>query len=1229
MPRPRNARPTDETPPADWTPTQSVDNPVINNPFAEPTSYWLYKGGVPSKVPGRRPARYYFKSQRVALDAGEMDLFREENEEDLALINRLRDDVKRWRDSGYRGAEDTTRELLKWWTRPDRPRRLFFCQQESVETIIYLLEIALPGRLRATGFQKFGVDAANFDLLLTGQKPTFATFRDDFFPRLVDPSSDTATLALRRMGCKMATGSGKTIVMGMLVAWAFCNRARNPSSTHFPNAILICAPNITVRKRLRVLCPETPKNYYDEFDLVPPKYRECLNSGKVLVTNWHFFAPKSEKTEDGKSWAVVNKGAEPNDAFTKDRLGDLAARLPILVLNDEGHHCWRGRPLSDEEKRLALQGRNKDEKDALEQEADEARVWLAGLDRINNAGLTGKSQDGKPNPGILACVDLSATPFYLGNSGYPEGSPFPWLISDFGLVDAIESGIVKVPRMPVKDVADRHDDAGRPDPKYFRLWHSIAEHDLKPGDYIRRGQPKPQSIYKYAEPALAMLAGEWRKQFQKYQEDAAGHPFIPPVLIIVCDNTEISEVFFRQISGEQEYETVDDEGNTITRTRYNPSGIFPELGNTATAQNTIRIDTRLLAKIETEEGESKDTAALRLREVIDTVGKRGGPGEQVRCIVSVAMLTEGWDANNVTHVLGVRAFGSQLLCEQVVGRGLRRMSYSPDPATGLLPPEYVDVYGIPFSLIPFKGKPQDKDPGPDPVYHGVFAMDERSACEIRMPNVESYIYALREGGIRCDVATLEGMVVSEEPDAVYLAPTRGYHDDTTTRQDVGDFNKVTRDEYYRSIRPQQLVFRLAQLILDDLIQGAQATDDKDRGRIKLLARHQLFPDIVRIVQTYITTKVALRSGVDIRELGLLRYAKVLCDRVRDGILPAAASETAKLLPVINSFEPFTTTANVNYSTTRPIVDLVKSHLNRAVIRSEWERQAIAALEELDCVECFTPNDRQIGLLVPYDYVDNSHTYEPDFIIRLSNGLLLMLEIKGEAGRMRDPNQVTAKNAAARKWAAAVNNQGRYGRWDFDICEPQTIETLTQELRAIIEKHAGTSDTARPFRFIEPTPASIWKTCVPLTTLQVAAGRFSEEQSSLDQTGEWFSEWITWEGMPKLERGMFVARVRGKSMEPDIPDGAYCLFRPPAAGSREGRTVLVWHSGVTDPHTGGQYTVKDYHSEKRGDGAGEWRHTRITLRPRNPAFDPIILEPEEETQVRILADFVQLLAAANH
>ncbi len=379
--------------------------------------------GEAHTIPGRRPASYWFTIQRVTTQ--QLSMFAEEEREDLPLVNALRHDVKRWRESGYEGATQVTKELLRYWWREDRPRRLFFCQLEAVETNIFLNEIRLSGR-----------------------QPRFKPeFKDEYFDRLKDIPANPDLAPLIRMGCKMATGSGKTVVMAMLIAWAFCNRGKVPSDERFPNAVLTVCPNLTIKERLQVLRPEHPDNYYAAFDVVPAVMRPLMQSGKVLVTNWHLFAPESEHVEGGKSYAVVNKGEESAAAFAQRVLGDLADRGPIMVLNDEAHHAWRPKP-TDESLKLS-----KEE----QAEIEEATIWIDGLDKINQA------------VGIRFCADLSATPFYLYGSGYVEGSPFPWLVSDFGLVDAIESGIVKIPRLPVSDTT------GRPEPKYFRLWQSITE----------------------------------------------------------------------------------------------------------------------------------------------------------------------------------------------------------------------------------------------------------------------------------------------------------------------------------------------------------------------------------------------------------------------------------------------------------------------------------------------------------------------------------------------------------------------------------------------------------------------------------------------------------------------------------------------------------------------------------------------------------------------------------
>ena len=786
-------------------PVQPVERPILCSPYVEPTDHWVYDTttGEASHGGMRRPAGYWYKTERTG--AAQARLFAEEERADLPLVNALREDVERWRQAKYRGATNVTKELLRHWAREDLPRRLFFCQREAAETLIYLAELRIPGRSSRTGFKNFALSDENLTRLLHGEKPTFPTAKDDFYPRLADPPLAEGLHGLTRLACKMATGSGKTVVMGMLISWAFCNRGVNPASREYPNAVLVVCPNLTVKERLQVLRPDCPENYYEQFDLLPAKYRPLLAGGKVLVTNWHAFAPESEHAEGGSSYTVVNKGQETNEAFAKRVLGDLYDRMPIMVLNDEGHHCWRPAPLEE-----TLTG--EEGKDA-KAERDEATVWISGLDRINNA-----DPDGSGRPGILMWMDTSATPFYIHGSGYPEGHPFPWVVSDFGLVDAIESGIVKIPRLPVSDTT------GRPEARYFRLWRNVNER-IQPAERLPGkggGKPKPDVVWREAEPALTQLAGQWVERFKYMEEATPGKETAPPVLIIVCDNTDIAEVFYRKISGEREEELVTEadlaeaEGGDgsgakavrkprkRTRTKkttvYSRGAVFPDyFSNTAEQKRTIRIDTKLLAEAESEEpGKTKQAFAEELRQVVATVGKPGKPGEHVRCVISVGMLTEGWDANNVTHILGLRAFHSQLLCEQVVGRGLRRMDYTPNPETGMLTEEYVDVYGIPFTVIPFKGRPSKKPTPEDKPKNHVRAIEERKAMEMRFPVVEGYAFALRRNAVKCNVEGIEPLLIEpgREPTATFVMPTVGYQLGRPSQTAPFEFVEQDREAYY-------------------------------------------------------------------------------------------------------------------------------------------------------------------------------------------------------------------------------------------------------------------------------------------------------------------------------------------------------------------------------------------------------------------------------------------------
>lgn len=1005
---------------------QPPENPIICSPYVEPDKHWLYdlKTGIPSKNPGRRPASYWFRTERTGASQAQMRMFgTQETADELPLVNALRDDVRRWRQSDYEGASRITKQLLRHWMREDRTRKLFFCQVEAVETIIYLREILDNGRKPRW---KTNLKLEEYRLLLEGKNPRPYEWKGKVaqHPRLIDKPNEDYLKPLIRHGCKMATGSGKTLVMAMLIAWAFCNRGVNAADTRYSRRALVACPNLTIKERLQVLRQGNPDNYYDQFDLVPSSLRPELNKGNVLVTNWHHLSPASEHSEGGKSWIVVKKGEETPEAFARNRLGDLWDCEPLMVFNDEGHHAYRPAPVDPDEKISAEE----------KAERELATVWVSGLDKINAAC------------GISFCVDLSATPFYIHGSGYIEGSPFPWIVSDFGLVDAIESGITKIPRLPAMD------NTGRPDPKYFRLWEHIYR-DLKPGDKLTGGKPKPHVVYRKAEDALLTLAGEWKERLEQMQEAAPGQERIPPVMILVCDNTSIADQFHRQISGEEtvEVEEVDEgEETEVPKTkkkkkrekRYGKGQVFDELlSNRPGAEVTLRIDSNLLAEAESENpNASRKDAAEELRRIVATIGKPGEPGEKVRCVVSVNMLSEGWDANNVTHILGLRAFGSQLLCEQVVGRGLRRLDYTPDPETGFLTPEYVDIFGVPFSLIPFKGKQPKSGPVPeDRPKNEVKALPERKAFEIRFPVVEGYAIALKKNIIKCNVAETEKTRIDpfDVPTAAFIRPQVGYQIGNVSAYGGFGVQLVDRAEYYANAHPQAIEFEIARGIVHELTQAAHPGKESLRRQ----SRHALFPQVLRIVQEYVKTRVHNPAHVHPCEIGLKTYAERIVSILLDAIQPDDTQGEAPLLPRLNLYRPICSTASVHFKTVKPVVATIKSHINYvACDTNSWEQAAKFQLEASPHVVCYARNDR-LEFNIPYELYDQPHAYEPDFLVKLTGGTTLVLEIKGQ------PHAETeAKHQAAKRWISAVNNWKKLGKWDFLVCRnPQLLSAMLKSI----------------------------------------------------------------------------------------------------------------------------------------------------------------------------------------
>jgi type III restriction enzyme len=619
-------------------------------------------------------------------------------------------------------------------------------------------------------------------------------------------------------------------------------------------------------------------------------------------------------------------------------------------------------------------------------------------------------------------------------------------VSDFSLVDAIESGITKIPRLPAID------NTGRPDPKYFKLWEHITR-DLRPGERLTGGKPKPAVVYRKAEDALLTLAGEWKERFDQLQAATPGQDRTPPVMIVVCDNTDIAEHFHRVISGEEvieadapDEEDDDDDAPKKRKKKQKPqkqygAGLpgFPELWNRRGAEVTLRIDSNLLAAAESEDPKAtRKEAAEELRKIVSTVGRAGEPGEQIRCVVSVNMLSEGWDANSVTHILGLRAFHSQLLCEQVVGRGLRRMDYVPMPDKDgklMLSPEYVDIFGVPFSLIPFKGREPGGGPPPeDRPKHEVMALPERKALEIRFPVVEGYVVSLKRNLVSCDVKNVERTRLDpwSTPTDAFVRPQVGYQIGHPSAHGGFGFELVNRQAYYDSVHPQTIEFEITREIVRALTEASHPGKEQLRRE----SRSILFPQVLDIVQHYVRERIDF-DGLNPSEVGLQTYAQRIIGLLIAAIIPDDGKGEAPLLPRLNRYKPIGSTESVHFKTVKPVQITGASHLNFVACDTDsWEQAATFQLEKLakvGVVYCYVRNDR-LEFNIPYELYGNPQVYEPDFIVRLRNGVNVVLEIKGKSYEDTD-----AKHQGARRWVSAVNHWGRLREWDFLVCrEPQRL-----------------------------------------------------------------------------------------------------------------------------------------------------------------------------------------------
>lgn len=1005
----------------------ALANPVINSPYEEPARHFVLdtQGRPTGEIAETRRLSEFFvpipkpkKGGRGKPAAPTLDLdsLTDERIEKNDKIDQLRDALRTWRLQGYPGATAITRKLLLHWSDPDREDRILFAQREAAETAIYLAEIAGRDKYES----RMAID----------------------WRATLEQANTEHNSGLPRVALKMATGAGKTIVMAMLIAWQTLNKVAAPQDSRFVKRFLIVTPGITIKDRLRVLQPTEPRdvNYYDVRGVVPQDLRAQLNQAEIHIVNYHQFLPRTTAAGKGISAntrKLLLAGKPDQGAFTEtpqmvvtrvlDKLG--RDKGEVVVFNDEAHHCYQPKDL--------------DEKlDAETKEANEdARVWFKGLVDIRKYGNKGKE-------GIKSVYDLSATPFYLSGTGYGEGTIFPWVVSDFGLMDAIESGIVKVPRLPVDDNAQGKEVT------YLNLYQSLQEDENWPrnaraASLIEKGW---KSIPGVLQGALESLYSSYEKAYTDWEArlQPLGEP--PPVMIVVTPNTFVSKLVYEWIAGyelERDGETRHVTGNLA---------LFSNVVNDVPVAipRTIIVDSRQLESGDSMKDDFKRAAAAEieafkqayrksnpgadveklddadlLREVMNTVGKQGRLGAEVRCVVSVAMLTEGWDANTVTHILGIRAFGSQLLCEQVVGRGLRRRSYATDPETGFFPAEYANVYGIPFSFIP-NDKPGPEPKVPEPAIR-VKALDDRAHLRIEFPVVTGYRMEWPESPIEFDLDAAKPFTLNGES-----VPSR-----VEIEGIVGEAETVAA---IRDARPRSVAFEISKRIMDHKVN----VDDNWRPWV--------FPQLVTAVEQWIEHRVHIEPGFTLGHLRIAELQQKASEHVWNAIHQIVGDESGKPLvrPILNLGFPVGSTDDVFFDTRKKVFETTNSHVSHVTLDgkdgNDWERRVAKVCEGLAAegvITSYVKNDH-LGLAIPYVHKGKRHEYWPDFVLKFDEHRYLIVEVSGS---QKSPGPTGEKARTARdSWCASVNNHGAFGVWGYLELGQAGVQNADYELRQAIEQH---------------------------------------------------------------------------------------------------------------------------------------------------------------------------------
>lgn len=908
----------------------TIDQLIINTPYDEPARYWSYDRETRTftlKEGTRRPAGYVRATPNAqAFDDPGVFV-------PLELANLIRPRVRTWREADYPGATGITKRLLEHWRDPEerKDKRFFFCQLEAIETLMWLTE-APPADRQGINIPSDGGE----------------------FTRLCS---------------KMATGSGKTIVMAMLIAWQVLNKVTYRQRKEFSKNVFVVAPGLTVKNRLQVLLPCGPENYYDEFNIVPAGMLDKLRQGKVLIRNWHALMP----LDPDAGPKVMKKGPESDEAFTRRVLGKMASARSLIVINDEAHHAWRVPAKS------AVKGVSKED-------IEEATQWIGGLDRINKTR------------GLLCCFDLTATPFVPTGRTSNDETLFAWIVSDFGLNDAIESGLVKTPRVVIRDDGKLSKDYRS------RLYHIYMDPEVK-DDLNRKAEPQ-DPLPDLVSNGYYLLGKDWLETAKSWQVQGFK---TPPVMITVANRTE-----------------------TAARVQYAITHGKIRIDELNAPEKTLHIDSKVLEKAEAreealafdsssandDEGDeetpvkklTKKDQAEMLRQTVDTVGQMGKAGEQIQKVISVGMLSEGWDAKTVTHIMGLRAFSSQLLCEQVVGRGLRRTSYEVNPETNLFEAEYVNIFGVPFTFLPHEGG-DGPPPPPPPPKTKIEPVSEKKEFEISWPNIIRINHEYRPSLTLARVKTLT-LDASATATLAELAPM------VEGKPDVSKVSEIDLEDLAKKFRMQKIIFETARDVYDLMNPNWNGNREILLAQLIRLVESFVASDQIEIVPA-LFNRDALRRRI-ILTLNMNKVVQHLWEAIR-------FENTLALVPVFDLEHPIRFTGDMRaWFTGRACEYTRRSHINQCVFDSRWEASEAFELDHNENVDAWVKNDH-LGFDVVYVFQGVVRKFRPDFIVRLKNGLMLVLEVKGQ-----DSQENQTKREFLDEWVRAVNGHSGFGRWAWDV-----------------------------------------------------------------------------------------------------------------------------------------------------------------------------------------------------